>query len=773
LRNFLESRPVGARRIGMAGRLARWGKRRPAVAALTAAVAALGLALTVSASLAAVWLGDSRRQALDHLEKAILEKNKANQSERLAMQTLFEARLAEARAIRHSGLPGRRIDSLTSIKHAAGLLEPLGLGGEERRELRNDVIASWSLVDLDWTQDEVRMPRGEGVGWDRDIEHHLVHDNAAQAIVVRNFAAKQIVAKLPLPANYKPDLRTVVYSPDGQYIAVKLSAARPPDKVQVWKRDGSTVLPPTDVSTGPALPFDFSPDGKWLALACPGRRIRVLAMPKLSTAHEWTDWSYAVMLRYSPDSTRLAVRRGDQIEIRDAASGKVVRPIAFSPFVFRLAWSPDGQFLAAASHDRKVYVWRTDTGALHTMLAGHAAPVVDVHFHPKGRLLASTAWDGTTRLWDYRSGEQLIRAEHACAHFSRDGRWLGGDCGRWEVLTDAPAVAVHQPRAPNSSMSRSDFFDIHPDGRLMVASNRNQWVLWDTATGRALAVRDGTWARFDAAGAYLLTGADTDSLVRVPIERRQSKQEIVYTLGKPQPLGKLKLGPLELDHQSGNLLTAPEGSGVVLLTDTSTGKITGRLNHRRARWVDVTADGRLAATGSWHSVQVLVHNLKTMQVVHRLPAGSARVRFRPDGAMLAVGQIKDYSFWAADSGKLVRRLDRSAGASVPGPVAFSPDGNTICICPDNHLLCLIDAQTFAELARLPLAEDQFVSALTFTPDGRRLLAGTEAGALHLFDLGLLRSRLAKLGLDWPGSPNAAAAATAPANVRVEFSSSGS
>jgi eukaryotic-like serine/threonine-protein kinase len=684
------------------------------------------------------------------------------------MQTLFEARLAQARAVRHSGLPGRRLESLASLKHAAGLLAPLGLGEQERRELRNEAIASWSLADLDWTQGEITMPRGEGVGWDRDVEHHLAEDREAGVMVVTNFAAKKVVARLPIPKNHFADLRTVIYSPDQEYIAVKLSSARPPDKVQVWKRDGTTVLPPTDVSPGPALPFDFSPDGKWLALACPDSRVRVLTMPKLTVVKEWTDWFHPVTLRFSPDSKRLAVRRGDHVEIRDAVTGEVLRHFSLPRFIFRLAWSPDGRFLAAACHDQKVHIWRTDTGQLHTILAGHAAAVVDVHFHPGGRLLASTAWDGTTRLWNYRSSEQLVRAEGACAHFSRDGRRLGGDCGRWEVITDGPFASVHQPRAPNSNRSLSGQFHIHPDGRLLVASNPRQWSLWDTATGRVLAVRDGTWARFDAAGAHLLTGTGYNDLVRVPIQRRENDDEIVYTLGKPQHLADLKLGLSGLDAASGTMVVIPNYTATPVLVDSSSGKVIGKLAaHCRGRWVDVSADGRLAATGSWHGADVLIHDLEAKKVLHRLPAGSARVRFSPNGKTLAVGQIKEYSFWTADSAKFIRRIERSAAASVPGVVAFSPDGRLICICPDNHLLCLIDAKTFDELARLPLPDDQFISALTFTPDGVRLLAGTEAGGLHLFDLRLLRSRLAKLGLDWPGAPFADAAETI-AKARVEI-----
>jgi tetratricopeptide (TPR) repeat protein len=63
LRSFLDDRPVSARRPGAINRLLRWGRRRPAVAALTAAVGLLGMALVVGSMVAAVWLNEARLEA--------------------------------------------------------------------------------------------------------------------------------------------------------------------------------------------------------------------------------------------------------------------------------------------------------------------------------------------------------------------------------------------------------------------------------------------------------------------------------------------------------------------------------------------------------------------------------------------------------------------------------------------------------------------------------------------------------------------------------------
>src|SRR5262249_9793855 len=52
-RRFLAGRPTGARRVGPVGRLARWARRRPAVAGLSAAVVLLTVAAGVGLVLSA------------------------------------------------------------------------------------------------------------------------------------------------------------------------------------------------------------------------------------------------------------------------------------------------------------------------------------------------------------------------------------------------------------------------------------------------------------------------------------------------------------------------------------------------------------------------------------------------------------------------------------------------------------------------------------------------------------------------------------------------
>jgi hypothetical protein len=76
-----------------------------------------------------------------------------------------------------------------------------------------------------------------------------------------------------------------------------------------------------------------------------------------------------------------------------------------------LAISPDGQYLAFAGVLGQEGVLNlAEQDAPPGRLTGHAAEVVAMAFHPDGRHLATSSWDGTTRIWEWASSE--VRVVH-------------------------------------------------------------------------------------------------------------------------------------------------------------------------------------------------------------------------------------------------------------------------------------------------------------------------------------------------------------------------
>src|SRR5262245_7431045 len=148
LRRFLDDRPIQARRPTQFEVALRWGRRNPGVSALSMLVIALLVAITVGSLVAA--------------DRWRAKSEQARRAEREADKDLVWATLAEARASRRSGLPGRHFASqaalLKAIAKRGALDETDGL--PTLRELGNEMIGSLVLADLEPARRWPGFPEG-------------------------------------------------------------------------------------------------------------------------------------------------------------------------------------------------------------------------------------------------------------------------------------------------------------------------------------------------------------------------------------------------------------------------------------------------------------------------------------------------------------------------------------------------------------------------------------------------------------------------------------
>jgi WD40 repeat protein len=162
----------------------------------------------------------------------------------------------------------------------------------------------------------------------------------------------------------------------------------------------------------------------------------------------------------------------------------------FGP-TFAVAFSPDGQLLAAGTAEGQVRLWRVNDGQPLLTCEGHMGAVWSVAFSPDGRLLASGSTDGTVRLWDVNSGQYLqTLTGHTqqvwSVAFSPDGRLLASGSNDqtvrlWAVDTGQSCKIL----AGHTNQVRSVAFS--PDGRLLASGSEEQTVrLWEVDSGQIL-----------------------------------------------------------------------------------------------------------------------------------------------------------------------------------------------------------------------------------------------------------------------------------------------
>jgi WD40 repeat protein/serine/threonine protein kinase len=192
----------------------------------------------------------------------------------------------------------------------------------------------------------------------------------------------------------------------------------------------------------------FSPDARRLAIG----QFNGIAMHDPATGMEVAPFkptpAPVPAVAFTPDSRHLISSGASDPAIKAWEEGqdKMLFEIRhFSSPNSSVAVSPDGRLLAspardAAAAEPAVFVWEVDWDAktyndrpLH-ILKGHTRYVFKVAFSPDGRYLASGSWDATVKIWDVNTGQELqtLRGHAGSIYglaFSPDGRRLATASG--------------------------------------------------------------------------------------------------------------------------------------------------------------------------------------------------------------------------------------------------------------------------------------------------------------------------------------------------------
>lgn len=119
-------------------------------------------------------------------------------------------------------------------------------------------------------------------------------------------------------------------------------------------------------------------------------------------------------IAWSPNGDRLATASHDGTarfwSLTDRT--QVGPPLAHGTVVFGVAWSPDGASIATGAMDSTARLWDAHTGAERAVLPlSTRRPVWGVAFSHDSTRLATASHDFIVRIWDARSGEELLSPE--------------------------------------------------------------------------------------------------------------------------------------------------------------------------------------------------------------------------------------------------------------------------------------------------------------------------------------------------------------------------
>ena len=564
--------------------------------------------------------------------------------------------------------------------------------------------------------------------------------------------------------------------PDGRVVAVSSHG-----KTVLLDRDG-------DLGESPEIKgsvLAFSPDGRTVATIvgqpesplapdAGGRTLMLSMVEDGFPAALPMKVASASFGEFSPDGSCVAVCDGASVRLwipeKRAFRGAAME---HQGMIRSLKWSADGRFLATASWDTTARVWDAVTGLPASPPLPHVAFVNDVSFHPDGKRLATACHDRTARIWDWASGKMLgTELPHddfvLSVAFSPDGKRLAaGGNGKEVKLWDVASGAAVGTGLPSPGWIR--YLAWSPDGRTLAAGCLNREpCLWDMSgkdpkpqtvpfqaaagnvelsrDGRGLTVVDGHGvvrllskaqpsqlvrrfdfeiggtASFSADGTELVMTSDDARLVwdcaagtvreRTPRNARSSpKTEGILRATSPD--GRWKV----MNRGPSAYLTGPGGEQRELPWETFVDKASF---DPRSRILAISRSGKVDL---WDLERGALRGPPL-----ELDGRASEILFTPDGRrMIGIGRAV-VRIWDPESGAQVG-ADLRRGSYVG--VVLSSDGSLLAMGGDSvRLWDLADVTPRGELT-VPGSE---IKVVRFTPDGRRIAAGTNDGKIVLFDL---------------------------------------
>ena len=329
------------------------------------------------------------------------------------------------------------------------------------------------------------------------------------------------------------------------------------------------------------------------------------------------------------------------------------------------ALAPDATRFVAAGLEGGTASIRDLTGKKLVRLSGHTGEVFAVGYAPDGRLVATGGADGTARLWNAATGD-----------------------------------LVHRLRAHRGGVFATRF---SADGTRLATLGADRAVrVWDVRTGRELQTFAGVHDRTEAGVAWGegLAFVGRDRIAVSPWMRGAAPSPVVAKV---------------LDIASGEqVAVVADPGGTARVVD-----------------LDVSPDGTLLVAGQMESGQLQLYGLpsgKLLDVVHAHGAAVLDVELSRDGRHVATGGVDGLArTWDVTRGKLREGLTLRGYRRPVGSVSFDRTGMRLVTWgqPSGEARVWdVSPAGRGEVLTLPGPQTDWHADIAFTPDGRRLVAGS-------------------------------------------------
>jgi WD40 repeat protein len=440
---------------------------------------------------------------------------------------------------------------------------------------------------------------------------------------------------------------------------------------------------------------------------------------------------------FSPDGAQIATSSvDDTVRLWNAATGSPLgNPLRASGAVLGVRFSHAGTRLLAWDANGHLNVWEATTGApAHAPFGGPATAILDARWSQDDSEILARAADGSVRLFRSSDGmllRELDTGRATAIAFLDDPASTpvtGNDHGEVRAWT-SPTEVVTQRIPPANDTSAPVTAIATQNGVIAAADERGDGMLWNLPTGGGVvslltptrAAVNSLAFRPDGSG---LAGGSGKYVVQWAVPSEPTHP--LSATKSPGHTAEVTAAAFTFD---GRYLVSASQDGTALVRDAVTGAVVSELIGHRGpiNTVDLDRDNRVVTAS--HDGTALLWDSPTTVVFRGASGTIASGAVTPDGRLVVTrGEDGVRSWDVATVG--AGEHEMSVGEGTPGPLAVDPrDANVVVTATDaTATVWDLDKESPLKTWRA----DRVISGLAFAPDASAVAVTTDDGRLHVW-----------------------------------------